>query len=212
MEGAESEEAATRTAPPRPEGRRATPSRPAFKPSRAQGPEKRGFELRTWLPLLLVVAVGGWWWWSQRHAERMKTVDPSIAALAVRDPPKVGAGEDVPEYARPGVNLLERGDCRSAAARFRTARRAHPEDRRLWVLEGGSFVCAGDGAGAMQTLEVLSRDKDATPAARWFYAQALLLTGSVGPAEDALGAVAASKSPYADKAREQLARVRSSAP
>lgn len=210
MESAEAA-TATRTAPARPEGRRPALARPAFRPSRAD-PEKRRFELRTWLPLLLIVAVGAWWWWSRRDAARMKEVDPSIAALAVRDAPKVGAGEDVPDYAKAGVTLLGRGDCRSAAAAFRTARRAHPEDRRLWVLEGGSFVCAGDGPGAMQTLDVLSRDKDATPAARWFYAQALLLNGSVGPAEDALGAVAASKSPYAEKAREQLNRVRAVAP
>lgn len=212
VEEREAGEAPTRTLPPRNEARRAAPPRPAFQPSRASDADRRSLDLRALLPLLILGAAGGWWWWSRRDADRMKAVDPSISALAVRDPPKVGTGEDVPDYAKTGVNLLQHGDCRGAAARFRTARRAHPEDRRLWVLEGGSFVCAGDGAGALQTLDVLSRDKDATPAARWFYAQALLLTGSVGPAEEALSVVAATKSPYAEKAREQLGRVRAQAP
>lgn len=183
----------------------ARPFRPAARP--VEKPSSGG--LRALLPLIVLGGAALWWWSSRRQEKLEGTVDPGIAALADRTPPSVGANEAVPEYAQAGVTALQVGDCRSAAARFRTARRAHAEDRRLWVLEGGSFVCAGDGAAARQTLDVLAADPEATPAALWFHAQALLLTGNVGLALEALEKVADSRSPYAEQARSQRERLKS---
>ncbi len=217
MERRETRTGSTRTEPGRNEARRAAggsaprqPFRPAPRPPPAE-PSSGGW-LRALIPLFVLGGAGLWWWSSQRADALNKTVDPAISGLADRSPPPVGAAEEVPEYAQSGVTLLGKGDCRTAGARFRAARRAHPEDRRLWVLEGGSFVCAGDGASALMSLEVLAQDPEATPAARWFYAQAQLLSGNVGQALTALEAVAGSQSPYAEKAKAQLAQVQALAP
>ena len=193
------------------QARRAGAGRPPPRPSSQRvtiTPSRSGFDWRSAAVLLGLAGVAWWWWSSERHTALQKEVDPEIAALADRTPPHVADNEAVPKYAEDGANLLKNGDCRTAGARFRTARRSHPEDRRLWVLEGGSFVCAGDGAAALQSLDEIAKDPEATPAALWFHAQALLLTGSVGPALDALGRVADSKSPYAEKARSQQAAVK----
>lgn len=212
----EMERRSTRTESQRTEPSRAESGRPGARPgarssaSRAAAPPPRSSSgwLKGLLPLIVLGGAGYWWWSSQREAELKATVDPAIAAIADRTPPAVGASEDVPEYAKSGVLLLEKGDCRSAGARFRAARRAHPEDRRLWTLEGGSFVCAGDAAAALMTLETLGRDPTATPAARWYYAQAQILSGNLGQALEALEAVAASDSPYAERAASQLTQVK----
>lgn len=187
--------------------RRAQPGRPPPRPSQrvtiTPTQQTAGFDWRAAAVLGGLALISYWYWSSERRGALQKEVDPDIAALADRTPPKIAENEAVPKYAEDGAALLKRGDCRTAGARFRTARRSHPEDRRLWVLEGGSFVCAGDGAAALQSLGEIAKDPEATPAALWFHAQALLLNGSVGPALDALDRVADSGSPYAARARTQ---------
>lgn len=204
----EMERRAPRPEPARPGG---APGRPAPRRQLETAPPRSSWT-RALLPLLVLGGTGAWWVSSQRRAERLATVDPSVAALADRAAPPVGAAATLPEYARAGASLLAAGDCRTAGARFRAARRSQPEDRRLWLLEGGSFVCAGDGAAALQSLELLARDREATPEARWYHAQALLLTGSAGRAAEALEELSGGDDPYAQRAREQLEQVRAALP
>lgn len=206
VDARDEQETAPATSPA--QARRQAAARPPPRPKITHEAERSGFDWRGLGVLLVLGLIGYAYWRSEQRSALQVAVDPALAALADRSPPHTAENEEVPAYAADAMALLKKGDCRTAGARFRTARRSHPEDRRLWVMEGGSFVCAGDGAAALQSLDIIARDTDATPVALWFHAQALLLTGSVGPALDALERVAASKSAYADKARAQITQVK----
>lgn len=185
------------------------PIRAARRPNAAvaTGP-KDGPVLRGLLPLLIIGGIAGFWWWrGHQEQEHLKNL-PAIAAFADRTPPVVGADEEIPAYAKEAVRDLRSGDCRTAAARFRTVRRSHPAERRFWMLEGASWVCAGDGAAALAALDPLSRDAARPTGTDWYRAQALILTGQVADALDALTAVGGGTGARADQARKQADAIR----
>lgn len=197
-------EAANATAPER------RPSRPARRTaSRESSPRTSGESgLRGLLPLLVIAGIAGIWWWSRHREEVHKQKIPELAALADRTAPDVGANEKIPVYANEAVRDLRDGDCRTAAARFRSARRTHPSERHMWLLEGASWVCAGEGAEALAALDPLARDAARPPGTDWYRAQALLLTGEVAAALDALDAVANGGTARAKQAQKQALDVR----
>lgn len=204
--GQESEDGGEEAEPerrPRPirAARRGTPFRPAEAPQKGPG-------LRGLLPLLLIGAALGGYWYNERQKEQAVQNIPAIAAFADRTAPTVGADEEIPTYIEEAVRNLRDGDCRTAAARFRVARRGHPAERRLWLLEGASWVCAGEGREALAALDPLSRDAARPPLTDWYRAQALLLSGNAAAAVSALDAVSNTDSRRATQAREQAAAVR----
>ena len=192
------------------ETRPTRPSRPSARPPRrgeAAAEPSGGFFKAAW-PLLVLLALGAWYAWSRHQDALHAAVLPQVAALANRTPPALVRGEKAPAYVEDAMRDLARGDCLQAAARFRTARRQHPDDRRVWVLEGASFVCAGDGAAALQPLDIVAREGEPTPAIHWYRAQALLLEGRAADALELLEKVAASDNPHRAAAKPQIDQIR----
>lgn len=171
--------------------RRETPTfntaRPFEAARRAPPPKPRG----PGVPLVGAAVVGGLLWWA--FARRAPTVDPAardaFAALAIRTPPTLPAGVDLGPEAVEAERALAEGDCPTAAARLRTARRRDPTRAALWVLEGAAQVCAGDGLAAREALEGLPETVTPPADTTWYLAQALLLSGDGRAALEALSEV-----------------------
>lgn len=140
--------------------------------------------LRTWLPLVGVLALVGWLGW-ERY-QRSQQPEPLIVAIADTTPPPASFSEGLPPAADTAIMNLVRGDCQTAAAHFRTARRGAPETARLWVLEGAAFVCAGAPDEARDVLDAITASEAPPSQAWWFLAQACLMQGDTNCAIPAL--------------------------
>ncbi len=168
------------------ERRRAEPARRLGQPPPPAPPSSRWSSIRAAIPVLISVGVVGW----LLHDRHTGGAAPSpLADIADLSPPRVSLSESLPRLAESGAMELARGDCRSAAAHFRTAHSEHPELPRLAVLEGASFVCAGDGPAALKPLRALSAQAEPPPLTWWYLAQACLLIGDGDCAARALSAV-----------------------
>ncbi len=72
---------------------------------------------------------------------------------------------------------LTRRPCKVAAPGLEEVFDAHPTNGMLGLYAAGYWVCAGEGARALETLEELSWKASDFPRMRWIRAQALLLEG-----------------------------------
>lgn len=141
----------------------------------------------TWQNLLwggLIIGLLGWGSWER--FQRSQQPEPLIVALADITAPTASFSDAFPSAADAAIMSLARGDCLSAAAAFRTARRGHSDMARLWVLEGASFVCAGQPDDARPVLEQILGTDNPPRQGWWYLAQACLLQGDAECAHDAL--------------------------
>ncbi|MFT5680038.1 MAG: putative Zn-dependent protease [Myxococcota bacterium] len=148
---------------------------------------------------MLIAGVAAWMLWERKEAN---TVSP-YASLAVVASPRVEFSGSLPESAEAGMMDLARGDCQTAAAHFRTAGRRNPNQTRIRVLEGASFLCAGDSKEAVEVLKPLADNPDPSGELWWFLAQACLLEGDASCAMDALTTAEQSGPRYRERASRQ---------
>lgn len=183
----------------RAERKRAPSPRAAPAPAKARkthrDPPKKGLHPAFYaIGLLGVIGVGVWW--SQRGGGTAgtgpnRTVE-GLAALADRSPPDVGRLADLPPEVQFAVGDLANGDCRTAAGRFRSARQKVEDIPRLYVLEAGSQVCAGDARKALKALDdldalIAEKGGELPRQTHWYRAQAALLRNQADVALIALG-------------------------
>lgn len=191
--------------PTRPQARQAAARRPGASAPRHEAPPSAGISLWTGVIPLVVLAGLGWYVLRDKVNAPAAAAASAYAALADRSVPPSGLLGDATRAAGDAVTDLERGDCRTAAAHLRTARRRAPELARLWLVEGAAFVCAGDGPSAAAALDAVMKGTAARPPeAAWYQAQAALLMGDPTKALDAL-AIAESEEPARKKAASELA-------
>ena len=159
---------------------------------------------------LAVVAGGVWLWMDRSDDGRPGPVGPvaGLAAIADRSPPDVGRLADLPPEVQFAVGDLANGDCRTAAGRFRSARSQAGDKARLYVLEAGAFVCAGDSRKALRALkdmDAMIADKGGSVprSASWFRAQAQLMDGDAGSALISLSDARINDPKHREKAAEQ---------
>jgi glutaredoxin len=170
--------------------------------------------LRIWMPLVGVVLLGGGaiWAFSGDGTERQNdTPVAGLAALADRSPPEVARIEELPGTVQQVVADFGAGDCRTAAGRMRGIVRENPENTRLQLLEGASWVCAGNGSKALKTLEPLSKTEISASRPRqvwWFLAQAYLLEGDGRSAMEALSRAQQEDPAHRGRANAQLDQVK----
>jgi len=117
-----------------------------------------------------------------------------VALLADLSPPSVARLSDLPSETQLALRELSMGDCGSAAGRLRELRENFPDEARLYLLEGASFVCNGDGRRALVTFDELERAVEERGLKRprqlpWYRAQAQLLEGDSEAALESLGEV-----------------------
>lgn len=180
------------------------PARKAAGPSRPEAPARSGISFWTGVLPLAFLAGLGWYVLREKANAPAAAAASAYASLADRSVPPVGLLGDATKAAGDAVTDLERGDCRTAAAHLRTARRRTPEQARLWLAEGAAFVCAGDAASALAALEsVMKGVSGRPPETAWYLAQAALLSGDPARALEALD-VAAAAEPRRKKAIQAL--------
>ena len=113
-----------------------------------------------------------------------------LRQIADQTPPEVSRVSDLPPEVQFAVSDLTTGNCQTAAGRLRLARKKQPEEPRLFILEAGSYVCAGDGRKALSVFDELDSAVEAGArlpvVAHWFRAQAYLLAGEAEPALEQL--------------------------
>ena len=135
-------------------------------------------------PLVFLLLVGVYWGRAScSHVSEMPM--KASASLVDRTPPKVPTWDKPPKGVEDVLKDLSRGDCWTASARLRGLRKSLEESRELRVLEGASFVCAGDGRAAANAVDPLL-DVDFRGDALWVRANAALLMGTVVEAESYL--------------------------
>jgi hypothetical protein len=158
-----------------------------------------------WSYLLLLVIVVLLAWLGFERLQRAQLPPPLIITIADTTPPTASFSENLPSSADGAIMSLVRGDCLTAAANFRTARRGSPEVGRLWVLEGAAFVCAGDAAEARDVLEEVTAATEVPPRQAWWYlAQACLMQGDIPCAVPALNQTILTDKRHRRKAEGQL--------
>ena len=188
------------------------PPPPAARPrvlDQPPGPAPPGRSLwRSAVPLVAALLGLGWLVWGSGLWEQVRRPEPLLVALAETDAPRAFFDEGLPSSAEGGMMNLARGDCQTAAANFRTARRGAPEQARLWVLEGGAFVCAGLPAEARSVLEAAGEQQEPSRLRWWYLAQACLMQGDAACAADALHHTIAEDPRHERRAEAQLARLR----
>jgi hypothetical protein len=161
----------------------------------------------------LVAVVGGGVWYARRGgggsgAGLDRTVD-GLAEIADRSPPEVGRLADLPPEVQFAVGDLANGDCRTAAGRFRSARQKVPDEPRLYVLEAGAQICAGDArkaGGALDDLDALVAEKggELPRHTYWYRAQVALLRNEADAALLALGDTRLHDAKHRDQAAAQV--------
>lgn len=190
-----------------PAARAATSSR---RPRFSRTPEVRQSPLRLAMPVVVVfLGLFAAWWWGLRPPHTPATIQ-RLSALADRSSPRIQLGrEDLPEDVALAQMELNRGDCRSAAARLLGARREAPEDGALALWEAQAWVCAGEGEKAQRVLELATKRGLALPRGEaWVRANAALLNGDAPTALVALGHVVEADPRNRDAARLLSERVR----
>lgn len=187
-------------------------SKPATKTRRLdRDPERRGLPAVVYGAVALAVVGGGLWLWMGRNGvgpAGPSAPIPGLAEIADQSPPEVGRLADLPPEVQFAVGDLAAGDCRTAAGRFRSARAQAKDKARLYVLEAGAFVCAGDSRKALRALddmdEMIAEKGGGAPAsASWFRAQAQLLEGDAGGALVSLSDARINDARHRDQAAEQ---------
>jgi hypothetical protein len=184
------------------------------KPSPRRRPDrdaqKKG--MPAWVFAVVAVAVvgAGVWYWMSRGGGPAGPSGPvpGVVALADQSPPEVGRLADLPPDVQFAVGDLANGDCRTAAGRFRSARAQAPDKGRLYVLEAGAFVCAGDSRKAQRALDdldgmIAEKGGSVPRSASWFRAQAQLLEGDAGGALVSLSDARINDPKHRQKAAEQ---------
>ena len=173
--------------------------RPRWKPQPPGPPPGPWPLIRAAIPMLVAAGFFAWLLWDK---ESEVSTSP-YASIAVINPPRVEFSESLPEAAETGMMDLARGDCQTAAAHFRTARRRNPDQQKIRMLEGASLLCADKPYEAHKVLHPLS-EQSSPPALMWWYlAQACLLTGDVSCALEALETSAEVDPRHRDRARRQ---------
>ena len=92
---------------------------------------------------------------------------------------------------------------------------AHPDEARLYMLEGASFVCAADGRRALLSFEDLERAVEERGLKRprqvpWYRAQAQLLVGDAEAALESLSEVDRVDARHRLAARKQAREIETS--
>jgi len=180
--------------------RRGTSRSSRSKASRHKGP---GI-LAAW-PAVGLVCLLTWWGWN-RGEDKVLEVDRSLASLVDRTAPTPPPPSTVPPEARDALRDLRRGDCVSASARLRVARRRSPHHVEVQLLEGASFVCAGNGAKALDAVAPLEGviGGGTVP---WIQGRAHLLLGQAEPAREYLRKVVKLDSVLGPRASALLTRM-----
>ncbi|MDG1480477.1 MAG: hypothetical protein P8R54_12840 [Myxococcota bacterium] len=155
--------------------------------------------LRAAIPLVVII-VGAVWSLQGRHAA--STPSP-YADIAITAAPRVEFSDSLPESAEIGMMDLARGDCQTAAAHFRTAGRRNPDHAKIRVMEGASFLCAGDSREAREVLLPLADAPEPSGQLWWYLAQACLLEGDVECALDSLKRAEGGSIRYRERAQKQ---------
>ncbi len=169
---------------------------------------------RAWLLALPVLVLVGLGLWLARAPESPVSRGPvaGLAELADRSPPEVARLGDLPSEVQFAVADLSRGDCKTAAGRFRSARGRAPKELRLFLLEGASFICANEGSKALKVFAELEAElpegQEPPRALHWYKAQAHLLQGEADPALAQLQQAAIHDAGHRKAADEQISRVR----
>jgi len=202
--------AATADAPaaPLPFPSRAAPGRP--RPALDPRPAPRRAAWPWALAALLVAGVAVAWATLGGRGARGPVA--GAAALADRTPPDIARLADLPPAVQHAVGDLARGDCRTAAGRFKSARRASPDDPRLPMLEGASWVCVGDVRSAQAAFAEMDAIATRTGAPRpraasWYQAQAALLAEDADRALVLLSDAQLQDPKHRDAASAQLKQV-----
>ena len=135
--------------------------------------------VRVLLPIVaLAIVLGFVWFASQTSVEVGFTKKNHLALLADTSPPVIGRLRSFPPQAHLALGDLGAGRCESAAERFRSVQDGNPDDARLVLLEGASYVCADDGGRAVAILGGLLKGTDSPPPQTyWYLAQAYLIEG-----------------------------------
>ncbi len=195
------EDAQDEATDPRPGRRRSRRAR-----SRRKGPRQAWPNpLEAW-PLLALALLLLWWGWPGRDGEEHFTTDSRYTPLVDRTPPEPPPPSSLPSGALDAVRDLRRGDCLAASARLRTTRRGVPTHTELRLLEGATFVCAGDGSEALEAVEPL-KGKVAGGEVAWTLARAHLLLGQPEPARRYLKEVIAVDARLRGRAGALLLRI-----
>lgn len=167
------------------------PARPpaAKSPVRLQRARPRSEEggLRTWWPVLAIAAVLGVLVALRQQESAQAERVPELTSIAIRTAPPIPDASTFPSNARSALLDLEKGDCRLAALRLRTARLQNPDRSDIALTEAGAWVCAGGGdeaAAALAEVERLVQSPE--PELLWYRAQAALLQGDAALAREML--------------------------
>ncbi|MAY81269.1 MAG: hypothetical protein CL930_10865 [Deltaproteobacteria bacterium] len=156
-------------------------------------------------PVFSLFLLFGYWAWNIRGSDS-KVPEVAVAVLVDRTPPAVPQASSLPPEVFDVIRDLRRGDCWTASVRLRGIRKQLAEDHRLRILEGASFVCAGDGPAAEAAVApLLETYPDGEPA--WIAANALLLQGKTERAEALLEAVSVTDSTRRERAKTLLLRI-----
>ncbi len=185
-------------------------TRPPPRPARPAAPASGRFGWGTVLVALAGAAALGLAW--RRGHEGAGGAVEGVAALADRSPPGIRKLDRLPAEVQPAVGDFARGQCRTAAGRFHAAHATHPEVLDLYVLEGASFVCAGDARRALRAFRELdaARGPDGPPEPRqaaWYRAQARLLDGDARGALVDLRQAEVQDARHREQAAEQADRL-----
>jgi hypothetical protein len=198
--------------PPEPQRAAETPGlRPArSKKGRASGSKGRRAQeawpsLWSAWPIFVLVLLLGYWAWNTRDSGS-KIPEVAVAVLVDRTPPEPPKASSLPPEVFDVIRDLRRGDCWTASVRLRGIRKKLEEDHRLRILEGASFVCAGDGPAAEAAVTpLLETYPDGEPA--WIAANAFLLQGKTEKAKALLEAVSVTDSIRRERAKTLLLRL-----
>lgn len=195
-----------RTAPPTNRSKR-NRSPAASVLNQPPGPSQDGFG---WFGAVVLLAIAGGLLWTVFGRQlSSQTPNPMLASIAETGVPTTSFSEELPASANNAMMSLVRGDCQTASAQFRTARRGMPGLKRLGVMEGASLICAGAADEARDTLELIATD-DAPPQQVWWYlAQSCLLQADADCAQVALNQSILVDRRHRRQAEQQLRQLQS---
>ena len=131
---------------------------------------------------------------------------PEAAALVDRTPPRLPKWVKPPDGIEDVLKDMSRGDCWTASARLRGIRKSQSESSELRTLEGGLFVCAGNGRAAAVAVDPLLR-LDFRGEATWVRANAALLMGSVAESRTLLQQIVETDTEWRRSAEALLIRI-----
>jgi hypothetical protein len=157
-----------------------------------------------WPIFALFILFTHWAW--KTWGVHSQTPDVEIAVLVDRTPPEAPRSQDFPAEVFDVIRDLRRGDCWTASVRLRGIRKQLPEDPRLRLLEGSSFVCAGNGAAAEAAVSPLLETYSGSEPA-WIAANAALLQGKSDQARALLEMISVTDSTLRPRAETLLIRL-----